>query len=101
MCKYALMRMTAMQMMFNQCIFELLSKLKIIIMVLNLKDLLLRYGQEMVLVDSTYKTTRYEVPLFFVCVLTGIGYSPICSFVVRKETIEDIKEALNVIKFWN
>lgn len=29
--------------------------------------LLLRYGSELVLMDATYKTTRYPIPLFFMC----------------------------------
>ena len=31
------------------------------------KRLLARYGNELSLLDATYKTTRYELPLFFLC----------------------------------
>lgn len=39
------------------------------------RDLLLKYGGEICLLDATYKTTKYAVPLFFLCVKTNIGYA--------------------------
>ena len=38
------------------------------------RDLLLRCGNNIFLLDATYKTTKYNLPLFFVCVLTNCGY---------------------------
>ena len=32
------------------------------------QDLLLKYGNTISLIDATYKTTKYELPLFFICV---------------------------------
>ena len=40
----------------------------------------------MTLMDATYKTTRYEVALFFVTVKTNVGYSVVSEFVVQSET---------------
>ena len=37
------------------------------------QDLLVRCGN-ICLIDATYKTTKYNLPLFFVCVLTNTGY---------------------------
>lgn len=37
-------------------------------------NLLKRYGGNIFLLDATYKTTKYNLPLFFVCVLTNSGY---------------------------
>ena len=37
-------------------------------------DLLKKYGSKIALMDATYKTTKYTVPLYFVCVLTNSGY---------------------------
>ena len=31
-------------------------------------ELLMRYGNSIVLMDATYKTTKYEIPLFFISV---------------------------------
>ena len=46
------------------------------------------------LMDSMYKTTKYEVILFFVTVKTNVGYSVVAEFVVLSETKENISEAL-------
>lgn len=39
------------------------------------RDLLVKYGSEICLLDATYKTTKYAVPLFFLCVKTNSGYA--------------------------
>lgn len=38
------------------------------------KHLLQRYGDELSLLDATYKTTKYSLPLFFVAVKTKVDY---------------------------
>ena len=44
------------------------------------QQLLRRYGNTIVLIDATYKTTKYELPMFFVTVKTNVGYTPIADF---------------------
>ena len=53
------------------------------------------------IVDATYKTTRYSLPLFFVVVKTNVDYQIVGSFVVQSETTDAIFEALSVLKSWN
>ena len=65
------------------------------------KELLARYGNFISLIDATYKTTRYELALFFICVRTNVGYSVVAEFIVQSETAENIQEALSVLKQWN
>ena len=36
--------------------------------------LLVKYGNNVSLMDATYKTTKYNLPLFFIVVLTNSGY---------------------------
>ena len=60
-----------------------------------------RYGNEMILLDATYKTTRYALPLFFMVVKTNVDYQIVASFVAENKTQEAITEALEVIKSWN
>ena len=62
--------------------------------------LMRRYGNEMILLDATYKTTRHALPLFFMVVKTNVDYQIVPSFVAEKETQEAITEALEVIKSW-
>ena len=64
-------------------------------------ELLSRYGNEMSLIDATYKTTKYDLPLFFICVRTNVGYSIVAEFIVQSEDTDSILEALNIVKQWN
>ncbi len=50
------------------------------------QHLLKRYGNTIVLMDATYKTTKYELPMFFVTVKTNVGYTPVADFVIQSET---------------
>ncbi|KAI4826636.1 hypothetical protein KUCAC02_030074 [Chaenocephalus aceratus] len=59
----------------------------------------LLYGQQMCLLDATYRTCRYSVPLF--CVRTNVNYVIVGVFVTQSESTSDIKEALQVFKDWN
>ena len=65
------------------------------------KELLSRYGNTISLIDATYKTTRYELALFFICVKTNVVYSVVAEFVVQSETSNNINEALTKLKEWN
>lgn len=65
------------------------------------KDLLQRYGNNMSLIDATYKTTRYDLALFFICVRTNVGYSVVAEFITQAETAEHIGEALQQLRTWN
>ena len=55
----------------------------------------------MCLMDATYKTTLYDLPLFFICVCTNIGYCGIAEFIVQSEAAEHIQEAFEVLRRWN
>ena len=48
------------------------------------------YGSELALIDATYKTTRYAVPLFFVCVHTNVGYKVVAEFICQSEDLFDV-----------
>ena len=65
------------------------------------QELLMRYGNIICLLDATYKTTQYELPLFFLCVKTNVGYSVVGEFISQIETAESIKEALFILQEWN
>ena len=60
-----------------------------------------RYGSELILLDATYKTTRYSLPLFFLTVKTNVDYQIVATFVTENETTQSISEALAIIKSWN
>lgn len=64
------------------------------------RRLLRRYGS-MCLLDATYKTTRYALPLFFLCVRTNVDYVVVATFVLQYEDKSSIAEALTILKSWN
>ena len=65
------------------------------------RQLLKRYGNHLGLLDATWKTTQYEIPLFFLVVKTNDIYQVAASFVVQDETGVCIAEALRKIVEWN
>ena len=65
------------------------------------REMLIKYGNTMVLMDATYKVTKYDIPLFFLTVRTNAGYIVVAEFIVQTEMASYIQEALTVIKKWN
>ncbi|XP_033096346.1 uncharacterized protein LOC117100667 [Anneissia japonica] len=65
------------------------------------RSIMKKYGNEISLLDATYKTSKYALPLFFICVPTNNVYQVVGFFVVHYETEESIKEALSVFQNWN
>ena len=65
------------------------------------KELLTRYGNTVTLMDATYKTTKYSLPLFFLCVKTNACYTVVAEFILQSETTECLYEALSILKSWN
>ena len=63
--------------------------------------LMKRYGNEITLLDATYKTTKYSLPLFFVVIKTNVDYQIVASFVIQSETSDSIHEAMAVVQSWN
>ena len=39
-----------------------------------------RYGRNLILLDATYKTTKYALPLYFMVVQTNVNYQVIVHF---------------------
>ena len=60
-----------------------------------------KYGNSICLLDATYKTTKYAVPLFFVAVKTNVDYQVVGSFARQDETTDAIAEALSRLKLCN
>ena len=51
--------------------------------------------------DSTYKTTKYSTPLFFLAVKPNVDYQIAGSFPVQDDTTDAISEAIVILKSWN
>ena len=48
------------------------------------------YGNIVSLMDATYKTTHYNLPLFFISIRTNIGYCAVEEFIAGSESSEYI-----------
>jgi len=46
------------------------------------QEILRLYGSDVCLIDATYKTTVYDMPLFFLCVFTNVGYVNAATFLL-------------------
>ena len=55
----------------------------------------------MVLLDATYKTTKYALPLFFLVVQTNVNFQVAAVIVLQEESTEMIVKALEIVKKWN
>ena len=67
-----------------------------------MKRLLQRYGSEICLLNATYKTTRYALPLlFFWYWKTNVDCQVVGAFVCEGESTENILTALRILKCWN
>ncbi len=58
-------------------------------------------GTHFLLLDATYKTCKYSVPLFFLVVKNNVNYQVVAVFVVQHETKELIQKAIQTVKSWN
>ena len=58
------------------------------------------YGNEMVLLNAMYRTTRCALPFFFLVLKTNINYQEVAAFITMNKS-DCIKEALNLIKSLN
>ena len=67
----------------------------------EMKNMYERYGNHMILLDATYKTTKYALPLFFVVVQTNVNFQVCCVIVLQEESTEMITKALKIFKGWN
>ena len=52
------------------------------------------------MLDATYRTTKYALPLFFLAVKTNVGYSVVAEFLVQHETKNSIIQGLSTIQKW-
>ena len=67
----------------------------------EMKEMFHRFGNELLLLDATYKTTKYTLPLFFLVVKTNVNFQVCAVIVLQEESTQMITRALNTIKMWN
>ena len=64
----------------------------------EMKNMYEAYGNHMILLDATYKTTKYALPLFFVVVQTNVNFQVCCVIVLQEESTEMITKVFKIFK---
>ena len=59
------------------------------------------YGNHRILLDTTYKTTKYALPLLFIVVKTNVHFQLCCVKALQEESTKMITKALKIFKEWN
>ena len=67
----------------------------------EMKHIFDTYGNQLVLLDATYKTTKHALPLFFLVVKTNVNFQVCTVFIIQEESTDMILKALNTVKKWN
>ena len=67
----------------------------------EMKNMCERYGSHMILLDATYKSTKYALPLFFVVVQTNVNFRVYSVIVLQEESTEMITKALKIFNEWS
>jgi len=59
------------------------------------------YGQDVCLLDATYNTTWYNMPLYFICVSTNVGYVNVATMLLADDKTDTIAAGLRTVAAWN
>lgn len=62
------------------------------------QEMLLKYGSDVCILDSTYNTSVYDLPLFALSVKTNAGYFYVATFLLLSETMDSFQEALTRLR---
>ena len=87
--------------LLNKKVFGTSSKFLFVHQTSWQQRLLSLYGNEICLLDATYRTSRYTLPVFFLCLPTNVGYSVVGTFITEAEDTVSIKEGLEILRKWN
>ena len=64
----------------------------------DIKHLDQKYAPHLMLLDATYKTTKYTLPLFFAVVKMNVNFQVVGVLVFQEETKDMIKKGLQIIR---
>ena len=66
-----------------------------------MKRLYRLYAQSLLLLDASFKATKYGVPLFFAVLKTNVNFQVVCIIVLQEETEPMITKALLILASWS
>ena len=77
------------------------SKTMFIYQSTEIQQMFHRNGNQPILLDATYKTTKYQLPLFFLVVKTIVNFQVCPVLNLQEDSVDMITRALSVVKMWN
>ena len=81
---------------------KITSPFLLVIQTAQQRDLLLKYGNTVTLMDAIYKACKYNFPCFFLTVKTSVGIGQVVATInVEFETEEMVSRGLQIVKTWN
>ena len=66
-----------------------------------MKHIFNTYGNQLVLLDATYKITKYALPRFFLVVKINVNFQVYVVFVSQEESTDMVLKVLNTVRKWN
>ena len=63
--------------------------------------MLLKYGNFTCLIDCTYKTSKFGLPLFALAVKTNVGFIYVATALLFSETTASFKNVLTMVRKYN
>ena len=67
----------------------------------EMKNICESYSNHMILLDTTYKITKYTLPMLFIVVQTNVHFQLCCGKYLQEESTKMISKALKISKEWN
>ena len=65
------------------------------------RELLVKYGNTVTLMDAIYKTCKYNFPCFYLTVKTSVGIGQVVATIIPEfETEEMLSQGLQILKSW-
>ncbi|XP_054272917.1 uncharacterized protein LOC128993182 [Macrosteles quadrilineatus] len=77
------------------------SDLLFVVQTKEMQALYRKYGGNTVMLDATYKTCKYAVPLYFLVVETNVNYQVVAVLITQYESASAITEALTIVRNWS
>lgn len=65
------------------------------------QEMMAVYGNDICVIDGTYNTNMYGLPLLFVCVSTNVCYATVATMLLCDETKQSILAGLQQLAEWN
>ena len=80
---------------------QITSPFLLVLQTARQRELLVKYGNTVTLMDAIYKTCKYNFPCFFLTVKTSVGIGQVVATIIPEfENEEMLSQGLQILKSW-